>query len=240
MARNIKARYKRSVLGIVWTLLNPLLMMSILALVFSQLFQLAAADYAIYVLSGLTLWAFFSQATLAMSNEIVHGSYLMKQLFMPRTSFAVAAMGSGLINLALALIPLALLMVVLRVPLSFALLSLPLAILLVAMFTLGVGLIVSCLAVFFADVLEIYRVALTAWLYLTPIIYPISIIPDRFLWLLKLNPMYHLVELFRAPIYQGACPALHEYGIAAGMAIAVLLLGWWSFTRSSDAIAYLT
>lgn len=238
ISRNIKARYKRSMLGVVWTMLNPLLMMIVLTLVFSNLFGLRVPNYSVYLLAGLLLWGFFSQATLASTSEIVWGASLMQRIYVPRTIFAVTAVGNGLVNLCLALIPLTLIMLVLGVPLSPAMLILPLPILLTSMFTLGIALFVSSLAVYFADIVEIYQIGLTAWMYLTPIIYPLDIIPERYRWLFHLNPMYHLITVYRTPIYLQNLPPLQSVGWATLAAAVTLLAGWWFFTRSADEIAY--
>lgn len=236
--RNIKARYKRSMLGVLWTMLNPFLMMLVLTLVFSGLFGLRLPNYPVYLLAGLLLWNFFAQATIAATNEIIWGASLVKRIYVPRTIFAVTTVGTGLINLILALVPLLLIMLVLRVPVGPALLSLPLPILLTVMFALGIGLFVSSLAVYFADIVEIYQIVLTAWMYLTPIIYPIDIIPRQYHWFFNLNPMYHLVTLFREPICHNTLAPLNTVGIAALIAVAALVVGWWFFTRSADEIAY--
>jgi ABC-type polysaccharide/polyol phosphate export permease len=238
MLRNIKARYKRSALGVLWTMLNPLLIMTVLTLVFSGLFGLRAFNYAIYLLSGLVLWQFFSQVTIASIGEIVWGAGLIKRIYVPRTIFAVAAVGNGLVNLLLSLVLLAIIMLVLRVPLSAAMLILPLTVLLTALFTLGFALLVSSVGVYFADVAEIYQIGLTAWFYLTPIIYPLDIIPERYSWIFKLNPMYHMITVIRTPIYLKILPPLHSIVVATLAATITLVIGWWLFSRSADEIAY--
>jgi len=238
VSRNIKARYKRSVLGVVWTMLNPLMMMVVLTLVFSGLFRLTLPNYSVYILAGLLLWNFFAQSTIAATSEVVWGASLLKRIYVPRTIFVVSAVCTGLVNLVVALVPLTLIMLVLRAPLGPALLSLPLPIALTAMFALGMGLLVSMLAVYFADVVEIYQIILTAWLYLTPIIYPQEIIPASYRWLFHLNPMYHLVELFRAPIYENRLAPIETVVAGSLVAVAVLVAGWWFFTKNADELTY--
>jgi len=238
VSRNIKARYKRSVLGVLWTMLNPLLMMAVLTLVFSGLFRLTVPNYSVYLLTGLLFWQFFSQATVASTSEIVWGASIVKRIYVPRTVFAVAAVGNGIVNLALSLLPLALVMTVLGVPIGPAALFTPASVVMAAMFTLGVSLFVSSLAVYFADFVEIYQIALTAWMYLTPIIYPADIIPGRLRWLLEMNPLYCLVESFRVPIHGGTMPSPRILAAAAAVSALTLVLGWLFFTRSADEIAY--
>jgi ABC-type polysaccharide/polyol phosphate export permease len=238
VVRNIKARYKRSVLGVLWTMLNPLLMMGVLTLVFSGLFKLSVPDYSVYLLAGLLFWQFFSQATVASTSEIVWGASIVKRVYVPRTVFAVAAVGNGMVNLALSLAPLALIMIALGVPIGPAALFTPVAVLMAAMFTLGIALFVSSLAVHFADFAEIYQIALTAWMYLTPVIYPMDIVPGRLRRLFEMNPLYCLLESFRAPIHSGLLPSPTVFGTAAAVSLLTLLLGWLFFTRSADEIAY--
>jgi lipopolysaccharide transport system permease protein len=236
--RNIKVRYKRSALGVAWTLLNPLLMMCILTLVFSNVFRISLEHYPVYVLSALLLWNFFAQTTTIAMNELVWGGSLFHRIYVPRTVFTLSAVGTGIVNLLFGLVSLALIMLVTGMSLHLALVVLPIAILLTTMFTLGVSLFLSMLAVYFTDVLDIHQIVLAAWMYLTPIIYPKEIIPTQYQWLFNLNPMYHLLELFRTPIYTGALPSLEMFAAASVSAVSVLLISWWLFARKADEFAY--
>ncbi|MCS6906685.1 MAG: ABC transporter permease [Anaerolineales bacterium] len=238
VVNRIKTRYKRSVLGVVWTLLNPLLNTLVLTIVFSQIFRFDVPNYPIYILSGLLFWNFFAQSTLDAMDTLVWGSSLLKRIYIPRTIFAVAVVGNGLVNYLLALIPLGVIMLVLRHPFTLNLAALPLAILILAMFTLGMGLLLSTLAVFFVDLVYIFNVLLLVWFYLTPIIYPLSILPERFLPLFRLNPLLHLLQLFRRIIYEGTMPSLSLWGAAFLLALVALGIGWIVFTRKADEFAY--
>lgn len=238
VVNRIKTRYKRSVLGVVWTLLNPLLNTLVLTIVFSQIFHFDVPNYPIYILSGLLFWNFFAQSTLDAMDTLVWGSSLLKRIYIPRTIFAVAVVGNGLVNYLLALIPLGVIMLVLRHPFTLNLAALPLAILILATFTLGMGLLLSTLAVFFVDLVYIFNVLLLVWFYLTPIIYPLSILPERFLPLFRLNPLLHLLQLFRRIIYEGTMPSLSLWGAAFLLALVALGIGWIVFTRKADEFAY--
>ena len=238
VTNSIKTRYKRSSLGVVWTLLNPLLNTLVLSIAFSQLLRFEVENYAVYLLVGLLVWNFFSQTTTHAMNTLVWGSSILKRIYVPRTIFAVSVQGNGLVNLGLALIPLALLMFVMGHAFSWSLLMLPFALLVLAMFTLGMTLVVSTLAVFFVDVIDMYGILLSAWFYLTPIIYPVEIVPERFFFLLQLNPMYYMVDLFRQLIFDGLMPSMNQWGISAALGLVVLLVGWWIFTKKSDEFAY--
>lgn len=236
--RDILTRYKRSVLGVAWTMLNPLGTMIVMTIAFSYAFRSNIENYPAFVLSGLLAWNFFSQTTNAITHHLVWGGDLFKRIYIPRTAFAVSAIGTGLVNIALSLVPLLGVMLVTNVTISPALFFLPIPVLLLAMFALGVGLLISTIAVYFADVAEMYQIVLTAWFYLTPVIYPTSYLPETYQSLLRLNPMVHFVQVFRAPIYDGRIPSGTELLISAALAIITLLVGWFIFTKKSDDFAY--
>jgi ABC-type polysaccharide/polyol phosphate export permease len=238
IVNRIKTRYKRSVLGVVWTLFNPLLNTLVLTVAFSQLFRFNLPNYTIYILTGLLFWNFFAQTTNDSMHTLVWGSSLLKRIYIPRTIFAVSVVGNALINFLLALIPLALIMLALKQPFTLALTGLPLAILILAMFTLGFSLLISTVAVFFVDFVDMFSIILSAWFYLTPIIYPMNIIPPRILPLLRLNPLVSILELFRAMIYQGAVPEATVWADALLIAIMTLGVGWLIFTHKVDEFAY--
>jgi ABC-2 type transport system permease protein len=238
ISRNIKTRYKRSVLGVAWTMISPLMMMVVLTLVFSSIFNSHIANYAVFLLSALTLWGFFSQTSSGIMTELTWGGSLLSKIYVPPSVFAVSALGTGLVNFVLALVPLLLIMVVTGMPLTPALLFLPVPMLFVSMFTLGVGLVLSRLAIFFADVSEMYQIIIMVWFYASPIIYPVEAISDDRRKLLMLNPMYYLIEIFREPIYNGRLPDLSMTLTAGAISVVTLLAGWWYFTQKVDQYAY--
>jgi ABC-type polysaccharide/polyol phosphate export permease len=235
--RDILARYKRSFLGVAWTMINPLGMMIVLSIVFSQLFS-AVESYPAYILSGLVAWTFFAQSTNAAMTGLVWGGSLIQRIYIPRTAFGVSAIGTALVNLLISLVPLLAVMMVTKVAIRFSILFLPVSIILLACFALGVGLILSTMAVYFPDVAEMYQIILLAWMYLTPIIYPEEIFPPNLNWILKLNPMYYLVNLFRVPLLDGRIPTFEEILPAALCGVVALIIGWIFFTSKSDEFAY--
>jgi ABC-type polysaccharide/polyol phosphate export permease len=238
--RDVLTRYKRSILGIAWTLLNPLGMMLVLTVAFSQIFRFGdVRSYAAYVLSGLLAWTFFSQTTTAAMVNLVWGGGLLNRIYIPRASFALAAVGTGLVNLSLSVLPLLLVNLVTGVPLRPSFIFLPVSMLLLACFALGVGLLVSTVAVYFPDVAEMYQIVLSAWMYLTPIIYPETIVPEVFRrWITIFNPMYYMVKIYRLAVYDGRFPTWGELLSAVVISLSVLLVGWWLFSTKSDEFAY--
>ncbi len=236
--RDLTVRYKRSVLGFFWTMLNPLLTMLVMAVVFSSVFRFPADHYAVYLLSGLLLWNFFSQSTVQAMGNLVWGGDLINKIYIPKSIFVVSAIGVGLANWIFALVPLALIMLITGQAFSLALLCLPVSILFAVLFTMGVGLVVATLAVYFSDIANVYQVGLTVLLYLTPIVYPVEVVPSQYQVFLRLNPLYYFVEIFRQPIYDGRIPGLSIWATGAILAFGVLAFGWWVFTAKADDFAY--
>ena len=238
--RDVTARYKRSVLGIAWTMLNPLGMMIVLSIVFSQVFRVTIKDYPAFVLSGLIAWTFFSQASSAAISVLVWGGDLMQRIYIPRSAFAISAIGTGLINLLLSLVPLIVVMVVIGTPLHMTILLAPIAMVLLGLYSLGVGLLISTIGIYFADVVEMYAIVVMAWFYITPILYTLDLLPANLQGWLQLNPMVTLVELFRSLVFYGKIPSLENWLISIGIALGMFLIGWLVFTGKSDEFAYRT
>lgn len=238
VSRSIKTRYKRSVLGVAWTLLNPLVNMVVMSIAFSAIFRSTIPHYPVYVLVGLVVWTFFAQTTAYAMGTLLWGGALLRRIYVPPMIFAVACVANGLINLAFSLVPLLLIILVLGHPVYPTWLYLPVSVLLVATFCLGVSLLVSTWSVFFADMLDMYQLFLQAWFFLTPIIYPREIVPERFAWVITANPMAHFADLFRMPLYHGRVPDPATVAVCAAWAGAAFLLGGWVFTRKADELAY--
>lgn len=242
VARDLKVRYRRSAIGFLWTMLQPLLMMLVLRTVFSTLFQAKSAEvpqnYEIYALAGILFWNFFSQSIVASMNSLRGNAQLLQKLPVPKVVFPLATVLSGLVNLLFALLPLLALLVVSGHPIRPALLFLPVAILLAALFTLGAGLLLSPLAVFFSDVVELIGVLLTLMFYLTPVFYPKDIVPESLRWVVRFNPIRSILEVFRDPIYQGEIPPLSHLTVSVVIVVLALGIGAWVFRRSSDRIPF--
>jgi ABC-type polysaccharide/polyol phosphate export permease len=234
--RNIIVRYKRSFLGVAWTMLNPLGTTLVMTIVFSQVFG-GGANYAAYVLCGLISWTFFSQTTSDAMGNLLWGGDLLRRIYIPRTLFAVSAVGTGLVNLLLSLVPLILVLLVTDVPLTWNILLLPIPALFLALFSLGAGLLLSTIAIYFADVAEMYRILLTAWMYLSPVIYREEMIPQQYLWIVRLNPMYYLINAFRAPVYDGIVNWT-DWLYAGSIGLVTFLVGWLIFTQKADEFTY--
>ncbi len=231
--RDITTRYKRSVLGIMWTMLNPLGIMIIMTLVFQNFFH-QQQFYSVYVLSGLLAFTFFNQTSTAIVRNLIWGAELFQRIYIPRSSFAIAAVGTAIINILLSLVPLMLVKLVIQSPISWQIVLFPISIVYLACFSLGVGLIVASLALYFHDIAEMYQVLLTGWMYATPIIYPFDTLPKSVKQVLLFNPMTHIVELMRASFYYNQTPAISEFILVGAISSITLIVGWLLFSMRTE------
>ena len=238
VAKSIKTRYKRSFLGVVWTMLNPILTMIVLSIVFSTIFKFSIENYPIYILCGLTAWNFFSSATNEGMGDMLWSGNMLTRIYMPKSSFAVSALGVAWVNMVIALIPLFVIAVIMGVDIQATILVIPIAIVILMIFALGIALLLSTAVVYFADILPIYGVLLSIWFYATPIIYPVEIIPENLTWIYLYNPMFYLVEIFRAPIFEGIIPDISTWLLASGISMLTLLVGSLVFTSKSHEYGY--
>jgi homopolymeric O-antigen transport system permease protein len=236
--RDIKVRYKRSVLGMLWTMLAPLLNMVALTLVFSQILKTAIENYPVYFMAGSIFWTFFSQTTQTAASQSQASNDLARRTFVPRSVFIASAVGGGIVNLLLSLVPLLLILVVTDFPLHATWWFLPISILIATLFTAGVSLLLFTMTSRFSDVREMYGVIVQTWFFLTPIVYHPSIVPFRYRLALWLNPMYYLVQVFRRPIYDGILPSVALVGGSFALSVAVLVTGWVYFCHRTDDMAY--
>jgi ABC-type polysaccharide/polyol phosphate export permease len=238
VARDLKVRYKRSVLGIAWTMLNPLLMMVVFTMVFSHVLRVPVENFTVYFLSGFLLWNFVAQTTSWSTGCLLGYASLIKKIYVPKAIFVLATVLAGLVNLLLSLIPLALIMLVVGHPFRASLGFIPVPMLLGMLFALGLSLLLAPLSVMFADIVPIYQVVLTLWLYLTPVMYPVEMVPPEYRGVVDANPMTYFVEAFRAPIYGGTLPDAGVLLGATAFAIVSVVLGWLVFEHYTDRIAY--
>jgi ABC-2 type transport system permease protein len=238
VARDLKVRYRRSAIGFLWTMLQPLLTMLVLYVVFSAVFRFNIHNYPVYALSGILFWNFFSQSIVTSMNSLKGNAGLLKKVAVPAAVFPLTTVVAGVVNLLLAMVPLVVILLVTGHPIGPSLLFVPIAIFIAALFTLGAGLVLSPLAVFFSDVVELVGVALMMAMYLTPTFYPLSIVPDRYEWIVRYNPLRSILEVFRDPIYLSKVPPLRHIAVAVLLSLAVLALGVVVFRRSEHRIAY--
>ena len=231
--RDLKVRHRRSVLGIAWTMLNPLITTMILALVFSRFFGMGAGSksFTLYVITGLTIWNLFSTASAVGLTSIQSSGSIIRKVYVPKVIFPFAAVASSLVNFAFSLLTLLLYMLATRTPFRWASLLAVIPIAELVIFSLGLSMILATLYVYFRDVKWFYDSALLAWFYATPIFYPPEIIGDKYMPILRLNPLWPILRAFRSTITNGAVPGMNDLLMGGIMAIVVVAFGWFVLQR---------
>jgi ABC-type polysaccharide/polyol phosphate export permease len=245
VARDLKVRYRHSVLGFLWCLGNPLLMTLVFTVVFTVLLRNNIPKFPVFLLCALLPWNFFSAAVVGAINSVVGNEALINKVYFPREILPIAVVLSNLVNFLLASVVLFGMLLVFRTPLTLALLFLPLVIIVQVAFTLGVGFFLASLNVFFRDTAIIMEAVLLAWFFLTPVFYPIEVLPQHYPLLgldldvrrlmYIVNPMASLAASYRDVLYSGVLPGLDFFARTAVTACAVLALGYLFFTRTSRA-----
>ena len=232
--RDIKVKYKRSVLGLIWSILNPLLMMSVMTIIFSSIFKSNIKNFPVYLISGQVIFNFFSEATNMSMISIIGNGELIKKVYVPKYIFPLSKVLFSLVNLIFSLIAVMIVCIATKLEIGTTIFMFPLPILYVFIFSLGIGLILSSYAVFFRDLLHLYSVLLMLWMYLTPIFYPITIVPEKFITFIKLNPIYYYVEYFRSILLYNKVPTLSLNLICLGYSFFFLILGIFVFSKKQD------
>lgn len=235
VARDVKLKYRRSFLGYLWSVLNPLLIMLVMTIVFSYLFKQSIPNFPAYLLTGQVLFGFMSEATTAAIASITGNGSLIKKTYVPKYIFTLSKVTSSLVNLLFSLVALLLVLLATGVKFTVYALQFPLVLIELYAFCVGLGLFLAQAAVFFRDIQYIYGVIITAWTYFTPIFYPAEIIPENIRWyVLHLNPMYYYVAQFRDLVLTGVQPGSDLMLGAALMPVVMLIIGVTSFLRNQD------
>lgn len=232
--RDFKSRYKRSVLGVLWSFLNPLLTMLVQYVVFSTLFRGDIPNYALYLLTGIVCFNFFSEATSVASQSIVANTPLITKVYVPKIIYPTASVVSSAINLLLSIIPLLIVMLITGSYPKPAIFLLPYGLLCLIFLSTGIGLILATGMVFFKDIQFLWNILVMLWMYMTPIFYPESIIPGVLLPLYRCNPMYQVVTFCRTVLIEGVSPSPGAYLACFLCAAIPMLIGLALFRKKQD------
>ncbi|MDQ8733033.1 ABC transporter permease [Paenibacillus sp. LHD-38] len=234
VAKDIKIKYKRSFLGILWSLLNPLLTMAILTLVFRELFRFNIEYFAAYVISGQVLFSFFSESTSLAMSSIYSSGQIIKKVYIPKYIFPLSKVLYSLANMMFSFVAVIIVCIATGVELHFTVIYSFLSIIYVAIFSVGAGLILSSVVVFFRDIEHIYGVFIAAWMYATPIIYPMNIMPDKYMFLFYCNPMYYFVTHFREGLLYGNAPVFELNVQCLIYSLGTFIIGLYVFRKNQD------
>lgn len=233
--RDLKIKYRRSFLGYLWSVLNPLMTMAVMTVVFSTMFRRNIEHFPVYLLTGQLMFSFMTNSTNQGMRSILGNAALLKKIYVPKYIFTLAKVTSCLVDLVLSLVALAIVMFVTQVPPSPHILMAAVVLAQLYVFCVGLSMFLAQAAVFFRDVQYIYSVLTMAWMYLTPIFYPADMLEP---WLLsaveKFNPMYCYITQFRDVVLYGVMPEAKLFVYGFGVAAAVLVIGVCSFLRAQD------
>lgn len=234
VTKDFKLKYRRSLLGVVWSVLNPLLMMVVLTAVFQNVFRFDTPNYPMYLILGQILFTFMSGATSDAMLSIIESAPLIKKVRIDKLVFPLEKVLFNLLNFTISLVAVAIVMLATAITPSLSLVCIPLLLVYMVLFCCGIGLLLSALTVFFRDVIHLWGVVLTAWTYATPIFYPSSILPDWGMQIMFFNPMYHYVSYFREIVLYGQFPNLESNAVCFLMAIITFLVGLLVFRKTQN------
>ena len=245
-SKDFKIKYRRSVLGIAWSILNPLLTMLVLTAVFGFMFGIrdypGVSDFAVFYIVGAAMWNFFAEATSGSMTSVLASASLIKKVYIPKYIFPLEKCLFSLINFAFSLIAVAIVMALRfgRFDMGWTVVLIPLPVLYCLMFAVGISMFLSAVSVFFRDIIHLYSVILTLWMYLTTLIYPLSMIEKQFdpdsplrfvVYIIKYNPMSVYVNFFRDIVMNNTVPSLEQNLLCIGYGVVALIIGIFTFKK---------
>lgn len=238
ISQHLILRYRRTFFGYIWTLLNPLLMISIMVVVFSTLFKVDMKTFAVFLFSGMIAWNCFSVIVSQSSTAFISNEPLIKKIYIPKILFPLSVSVALLIESVLSFVAFFIIILCLGAHFSYPILFLPIAYLLLFIFSFGVGLTVSVTTVFFRDLQHVVMIMLQGLFYLTPILYNKSLLVGKISWLIYINPVAPFIELFRAPLNNAALPSVSTIISATILAFLSLFIGLIIFLRNQNKIVF--
>lgn len=236
--KDLRGRYKGSVLGFLWTFINPLLQLVVYTIVFSFILKNNIERYYLYLFVALIPWIFFSSSITVGSASIVAQKDLIKKIYFPRMVIPISYVTSSFVNMLLCFIVIFAVIIVSGAGINFlALLTLPVIMLVEYILALGMAMLTSAITVYFRDLEHILGIVTMAWMYMTPIMYDKSIVPENLMPIFNLNPMTHVIECYRAVLYEKKIPDLTTLLSAAGLGILILIVGILVFNKLQKRFA---
>lgn len=236
--KDIKLKYRNSFLGLLWSVLNPLLFMLVLTVIFSELFSSSIEHFAIYVLTGRLLYSCFSETTNSAMQSIVFNAALIKKIYVPKYFFPLSKVFSSFINSLLAMISILPVMLLSGLQLSWINLTVIFPLVYLLLFCIGISLILSTIYVFFRDMQHIYSLALLIVMYTSAIFYPADIIPERFMPIIQLNPIFTLIEMFRDALIYHTLPSIGTHLFSLVYAVILIFIGLFFFYKKQDKFIF--
>lgn len=236
--RDIKIKYKRSFLGVLWSVLNPLLMMVVMSVVFSTMFQSSIPNFPMYLIIGQILFSLFSEVTNMAMMSIIYNGGLIKKVYIPKYIFPLSKALFALSNLFFSLIAVILVALFTKLQLHWELFFVLIPIILLFFFSLGIGLVLASYAVFFRDISHLFQIVLMIWTYLTPIFYPVTILPGNIIKYILYNPMFCYITFARDLILKGEFSDFKIIFLCFMYSIISMLLGMYVFRKNENKFIF--
>lgn len=236
VSRDVKIKYRKSVLGVLWTLLNPLMMMMVLSFVFSHLLRFNVKNYPLFILSGQLVYNFFSESTSSAMSAILNNAPLIKKVYIPKYLFVLSRISSSVVNIMASVAALIFMMLFMKIELHWTVFLGVIPLVFLIILSTGVGLILATVTVKFRDIMHLYGVFLTALTYLTPVIYPLSFLESSKVvyTVVSLNPLTNILTMFRDLVLYNTMPSLGAFALSFVTAVVVLVLGLVVFYKHQD------
>lgn len=234
VTKDFKLKYRRSILGFLWSILNPLLMMLVITAVFSNMFPSDIQYFPVYYLCGYLIFNFVVEATNGALTSIVQSGYLIKKVYIPKYIFPLEKSTFALVNVAFSFVAVVIVIAITQMPIKPTIFLIPIPVFYAFIFSTGLGLILASINTFFRDTGHLYSVWTTAWMYLTPLFYPIDIIPASTRNFIYYNPLYYFVTYLRQLVIDGTIPGLEMNLICIGFSLFFLMAGLIIFKKNQD------
>lgn len=234
--REIKRKYARSYLGILWSVLNPLLTMAVLSMIFSTMFKRSIENFPIYLLTGQILWQMFTGATNSAMNALVDNKSLLTKVKLPKQIFPLSRIYTALVNLGYSLVAYFCMLMLFRIKPSITMIIVPVVIVLLLLFSIGIGYILSIVYVFFADIKYFYSIILTLWMYMSALFYPVENLNPQMQMIVNANPVYCYIRAMRGGVMYGQWPDTILWIKMICWAVGMLLLGLFVFSANENKI----
>ncbi len=234
--RELKRKYARSFLGVVWSILNPLLKMAVISFVFSYIFSRTIENFPVYYIIGFTVWTLFATATDSAMTALVDNKELLLRAKLPKHTFIISRINTALVNFIYSIITLTAILVFFRIEITWRIVLIVPVILLVLLFSIGIGFILSIIYVFFADIKHLYEIILVLWMYLSALFYPVSVLPEHVQNVIKVNPLFLAVDISRSVLMYGKTPVMEDWLKLTAYAVVSFICGILIFKKCEGRV----
>lgn len=235
--KDLRTRYKGSVLGFLWTFVNPLLQLVVYTMVFSIIMKVNVDKFYIYLFIALVPWIFFTTSVQSSSSSIISNKDLIKKIYFPRIIIPMSVVNGAFMNMVFSMVIVGAALIVSGIGLSKYIIMLPIIMIIEYLFTLGFSFIVSALNVYFRDLEHILGIVIMGWFYVTPIVYTADMIPQKYMSVFNLNPMVHIMKVYRDILYYKQMPTFNGLGIVILISFAMIVIGYLLFQKLQKGFA---